>query len=87
MEYTGFLPDRVFFYRNGVGDNQLPIVFKDELPQVQKAFRDMGASPKFSSIIVTRRVNTRYFEKSGDKVFKNPPPGTVVDNGVTKPEQ
>lgn len=36
-------------------------------------------------IVVKKRVNTRFFAESMG-ALKNPPPGTVVDVEVTRPE-
>ncbi len=42
--------------------------------------------PKVAVVIVTKRINTRFFARS-DRGLENPPPGTVVDSGVTKPQR
>ena len=42
-------------------------------------------SPKVVVIVVTKKINTRFFAPSGGGL-QNPPPGTVVDTEVTKPE-
>jgi len=41
--------------------------------------------PKFTFIVVTKKINTRLFT-AGPKT-DNPPPGTVVDDVVTLPER
>ncbi len=40
--------------------------------------------PKFALVVVKKRINTRIFRSEGR--LANPPPGTVVDDVVTKPE-
>lgn len=42
-------------------------------------------SPRLTVIVVKKRVNARFFAQSGG-ALKNPPPGTVVDVEVTRPE-
>ena len=40
--------------------------------------------PKLSVVVVKKRINTRIFHDS--RGLNNPPPGTVIDTEVTKPE-
>ena len=42
-------------------------------------------SPKFTVIVVKKRINARIFHNLQGEL-KNPPPGTVVDTEITKPE-
>lgn len=42
--------------------------------------------PKVAVVVVKKRINTRFFAKGGGPGLTNPPPGTVVDSEVTKPE-
>jgi len=41
--------------------------------------------PKFSVVVVKKRIITRIFS-SHQGCVDNPPPGTVVDTVITKPE-
>lgn len=41
--------------------------------------------PKFTFVVVTKRINTRLFHQG--KNLTNPPPGTVVDDRITCPER
>lgn len=41
--------------------------------------------PKVSVVVVTKRISTRFFHLLRGKV-SNPPPGTVIDTEVTRPE-
>lgn len=36
-------------------------------------------------VVVKKRINSRFFAKVGPQL-SNPPPGTVIDTEVTKPE-
>ena len=75
------------FYRDGVSDGQLEAVSKHELGQLMSAFKTVDPSydPKWACIIVKKQINQRFLTKTGSE-FGNPPPGTVIDSGVTKPE-
>lgn len=79
---NGKLPDNVFIYRDGVGDSQLQLCSDYEIPQLQaaclKAFPNY--TPKLTYIVVQKRINTRYFGTDQ----KNPSPGTIIDNTVTR---
>lgn len=80
------LPDRIMVYRDGVGDGQLSAVVDHELGQITSCFSKFpGYRPKFTVIVVKKRINTRIFHNVQGEL-KNPPPGTVVDDEVTKPE-
>ncbi|XP_066267704.1 piwi-like protein 1 [Branchiostoma lanceolatum] len=81
------LPDRVIFFRDGVGDGQLAAVLEHEIPQVLDTFKNLGAdyNPKVAWIVVNKRINAKFFAE-GQGGLQNPMPGTVVDTEVTKPQ-
>ncbi|XP_062128728.1 protein aubergine-like isoform X1 [Drosophila sulfurigaster albostrigata] len=87
-EHHGSLPDRILFFRDGVGDGQLNQVFnievkflKTRLDEIYKsAGKEKGCNLAF--IVVTKRINTRYFVNK-----RNPEPGTIVDDVITLPER
>lgn len=80
------LPDRIVVYRDGVGDGQLSAVVDHELAQITSCFSKYPEyRPKFTVLVVKKRINTRIFHNLQGEL-KNPPPGTVVDDEVTKPE-
>ncbi|XP_052219954.1 piwi-like protein 1 [Dreissena polymorpha] len=87
-EVNKCLPERIVVYRDGVGDGQLSAVYDHELPQMLEAFKAVGGhnyTPRVAMVIVKKRINSRFFARAGQGVG-NPPPGTVIDNTVTKPE-
>uniref|UniRef100_A0AAX7TP81 Piwi domain-containing protein n=1 Tax=Astatotilapia calliptera TaxID=8154 RepID=A0AAX7TP81_ASTCA len=73
LRFNGCLPSRIIVYRDGVGDGQLhkPLSF--------------CCSPKLSVVVVKKRISSRFFAHINGKV-SNPPPGTIVDAEVTRPE-
>ena len=83
-EVNGVLPDRIIVYRDGVGEGQLSHVSEFEVSQIKAIFQEQAEyNPKFAFIVVTKRINTRFFYNNRGQ-FLNPPPGTVVDKEVTK---
>ena len=81
------LPEKIIVYRDGVGDGMMDTVCDIELPQIQEAFAMIGSDykPKFGFVVVKKRITTRLFARAGKQAI-NPPPGTVVDSEVTRPE-
>ncbi|XP_043925728.1 piwi-like protein 1 [Protopterus annectens] len=81
------LPSRIVVYRDGVGDGQLNTVVNYEVPQLMDCLKSVGTdyNPRLSVIVVKKRVSTRFFAHSGGRL-QNPPPGTVIDVEVTRPE-
>lgn len=41
--------------------------------------------PKLSVVVVKKRISARFFARIDGKIA-NPPPGTVIDTEVTRPE-
>lgn len=84
-EVNGRLPTRIFIYRDGVGEGQIPAVKTTEVEPIKVKLREVykEVEPKMTFIIVTKRINTRLFTEMGS----NPAPGTVVDDIVTDPEK
>lgn len=96
--HGGGLPNKIIFYRDGVGEGQLSLVYEHELTtlnqRLEEIYRkhnrqleEMGEAPvklRFAFIIVNKRVNTRFFQEYNTT---NPPCGTVVDRVVTLPER
>lgn len=82
---NGLLPQRIVFYRDGVGDGQIPYVHNQEVTEVVKMLTETyGSIPvRLAYIIVSKRINTRIFSVDN----KNPSPGTVVDDVITLPER
>lgn len=88
----GKLPARIFFYRDGVGDGQIEYIHAQEVKRLDAKIAEIylksggGVQPKFSFIIVNKRLNTRIFLNEGTRV-SNPVSGTVVDTTITLPER
>lgn len=80
---NGVLPSTIIFYRDGVGEGQIPFVMDIEVEQIKDKLNALygdSSAYKFAFIIVTKRINSRFFFRG-----QNAPPGTVVDDVVTNP--
>ncbi|XP_064025078.1 piwi-like protein 1 [Pogoniulus pusillus] len=87
FKWNKCLPSRIIVYRDGVGDGQLSALVSYEVPQFLDCLKSVGKdyNPRLTVIVVKKRMNTRFFVRYGE-ALKNPPPGTVVDVEVTRPE-
>ncbi|XP_021267988.1 piwi-like protein 1 isoform X2 [Numida meleagris] len=87
FKWNKYLPSRIVVYRDGVGDGQLNTLVNYEVPQFLDCLKTVGKdyNPRLTVIVVKKRVSTRFFAQTGGGL-KNPPPGTVVDVEVTRPE-
>lgn len=87
----GKLPELIVFYRDGVGESQIPLLINIEIPEIRKAFKKFtvdengkaGGSlpykPKFAEITVNKRIDDRFFLNGKE----NPSPGTIISSDVT----
>ncbi|XP_068560124.1 piwi-like protein 1 [Cebidichthys violaceus] len=87
VKFNNCLPSRIIVYRDGVGDGQLHSVVNYEVSQIIESIKSMGQDyePKLSVVVVKKRISSRFFAHIHGKV-RNPPPGTIVDSEVTRPE-
>ena len=83
VQVNGKLPERIFIYRDGVGDGQLEHVFEVELKQVRETISQLDKSIRMAFIVVNKRIGARFYLKN-NQTFINPPPGTVIDHTVTR---
>lgn len=86
QQNEGSLPQRIFFYRDGVGDGQLEYIKDFEVAQIRSVFARLGTNyqPKFTFIVVKKRISSRFMTVSNQHL-ENPIPGTIIDHTVTRP--
>lgn len=92
---NGTLPDRLFFYRDGVGQGQIQEVFDHEVYAIQKILKSESVREiipngiRLTFIIVNKRINTRFMAMALDPrgIPHNPNAGTIVDDVITCPER
>lgn len=84
------LPKFIFIYRGGVGEGDL-----DYVNQIEKSHLETKLKERYDSIekqlklvyiIVSKKTNTRLLLRNGND-YRNPEPGTVVDNTITLDER
>ncbi|KAG1974044.1 piwi-like protein 1 [Pimephales promelas] len=87
LKYNNCLPSRIIVYRDGVGDGMLQSVVDYEVPQIMQSIKTLGQDyePKLTVVVVKKRISSRFFARIDGKIA-NPPPGTVIDSEVTRPE-
>lgn len=88
VEECGELPQKILFYRDGVGEGQIQYLMEKEVQPLISKLRSIYGSeePKLAYIIVNKRINSRMFKMTGSR-YDNPKPGTVVDRVITLPER
>lgn len=91
QEVTHQVPEKVFIYRDGVGDGQIPVVKNYEVNQITQSVADFVKTmnkpvPKVTLVLVQKRINTKIYRQTGPAQFENPPHGTVLDKIVTRPQ-
>ncbi len=60
QETNGFLPEKIFVYRDGVSEGQLLVVSEHEVKQLRSCFANDYA-PQIAVIVVQKRINSRIF--------------------------
>jgi len=83
-KHNGGFPQRLVFYRDGVGEGQVQGICLPEVEQLKQALagHGIGDTCKIMYINTCKRVNTRVFAGDVGR-FQNPLAGTVVDSCVT----
>lgn len=85
---NNYLPEYIIFYRDGVAENQIPMIVEFETVAILKAFTELNEKykPKFAEFVVTKRIDDRFFVENkgkGNKIeYSNPPAGTLVADNV-----
>lgn len=86
----GCFPEKILMYRDGVGEGDIDFVRNQEVNTLENTLKEVYETagceykPTFTFIIVTKRINTRFFTASFSR-HENPCSGTVIDTAVTLP--
>ncbi|XP_022037398.1 protein argonaute 1C-like [Helianthus annuus] len=86
---TGRAPERIIFYRDGVGESQFHNVMVTEMARIRSACNTMKYYPSFTYIVMQKRHHTCFFPATPENVLRNGNifPGTVVDTHVCHPHE
>lgn len=89
VEHSGFAPDNIVVFRDGVGFGQFNAVRTIELNAFYEGFKAYQSDyqPKFTFVVIMKRNTSRLYETNvseNSEALMNPKPGTVVDNLVTQ---
>uniref|UniRef100_A0A646QFB5 Argonaute-2 n=1 Tax=Hemiscolopendra marginata TaxID=943146 RepID=A0A646QFB5_9MYRI len=86
---TKFKPNRIIFYRDGVGEGQFYEILRIELLAIRAACQSLEQTynPQITFLVVQKRHHTRLFcdDKEAIGKSKNVPPGTTVDRAIVHP--
>lgn len=77
-------PEKIVFYRDGVGESQKSVVMQAEMRQINEALAAKGLEDKckYAFIMVNKRVKTKIIWENQGKLM-NPMSGTVLDHSIT----
>ena len=83
------LPKTVVFYRDGVGSGQHQLVEEEEIRMIKEQFaKSFGSkAPSLVFILVTKRINNRFFEMKGKGALRNPENGLIVHSDVVSADK
>lgn len=82
------LPQHIFFYRDGVSESQLAMVWDKELPQIRSAcnlssgsLQNLTASwsPSITLFVVTKRHHARFFPNTNPQEPSETAPNNIKD--------
>ncbi|CAL8096803.1 unnamed protein product [Orchesella dallaii] len=79
----GVIPQKIIYFRDGVGEGQFPEVLHVEMTAMRKACSSLKDTyqPKITFITVQKRHKTRIFYHSPGRI-ENAPAGTVIDQEI-----
>ncbi|KAJ0982367.1 hypothetical protein J5N97_010622 [Dioscorea zingiberensis] len=88
---TNLKPQRIIFYRDGVGEGQFSHVLLNEMVAIRKACASLeeGYLPPVTFVVVQKRHHTRLFPVDPELTdrSRNILPGTVVDSQICHPTE
>jgi len=88
---AGALPNRIFYFRDGVSEQQYHHVLQEEVTLMKKVCNGLNAAwqPKFTVTVCSKRHHHRFFpgnRNDGDK-NGNCKPGTIIERDITDPAE
>lgn len=85
QKHNKFLPDTIVFFRDGVGKGQHDLIKEHEIKKIESGLDEKYGkkAPKLVFILVTKRINDRFFTKINNFKLDNPDSGMIVERKVT----
>ncbi|XP_066905703.1 piwi-like protein Siwi isoform X2 [Halyomorpha halys] len=89
QELNQYLPPKIVVFRDGVGESNINYVKEHEIKRIKERLLEMfpNRTPRLTVIIVSKRIQARFFMEDRKGKYLNPLPGTVVDDVITQPEK
>jgi eukaryotic translation initiation factor 2C len=91
---NGNYPENILFYRDGVSESQFGMVNDKEIPQIERAMKNVGPSTtdkickaKLTFLVVGKRHHARFYPKDAKTGYPNFGPGLIVASHVVAPKQ
>ena len=90
-KHAGSLPNRIFYFRDGVSEQQYHHVLKEEVLLMKDVCKGLNPTwqPKFTVTVCSKRHHHRFFpskREDGDR-NGNCKPGTIIEKDVTDPAE
>jgi eukaryotic translation initiation factor 2C len=86
-ELNRVAPQRIIFYRDGVGNAQFEMIRRNEIYSIRRACTAVGGAsyrPELIFIVVQKRTHCRLFTpENGGQTLGNALPGTVIDSQIS----
>ncbi|KAF8464167.1 Piwi domain-containing protein [Kalaharituber pfeilii] len=88
---TNFLPHRIFYFRDGVSEQQYHHVLDEEVKIMKEICHGINATwaPKFTVTVCSKRHHHRFFQEEPRNRDRNGNvlPGTIIEKDVTDPAE
>lgn len=82
------LPQKIVFYRGGVGEGDFQYLKEIEIQSLKRMLNQRyNGNLKLAYIVVSKKINTRFFERVANNVATNPGCGVVVDDVIVINEE
>jgi aubergine-like protein len=81
------LPDRIIFYRDGVGESFIDTILMTEVSSIVGILdkKCTLTRPKLTVVLVTKRIDDKF--ALVDKELSNPKSGTIIESSVVEPNR
>lgn len=77
-----FLPEKILFFRDGVGDQMINLVKEHEISKIKEMLETKfpGQVPKLTMVLVTKRISDKFLRETSGTEVSNPSSGTIISS-------